>query len=57
MASKRKLPKAPKQSASLDVWKRYEGRLKEVQKHNDQVDRDKSAKKSLIARVLKARKK
>lgn len=57
MASKRKLPKSPKQSASLDVWKRHEQRVKEVQSHNAQLDRDKAAKKALIARVRKQKSK
>lgn len=57
MASKRKLPKSPKQSASLDVWKRHEQRVKEVQAHNAQLDRDKAAKKALIARVRKQKSK
>ena len=57
MAKAKKLPKQPKQSASLEAWKRHEEKVKEVQKHNAQLEKDKSAKKALIARVKKARSK
>jgi hypothetical protein len=51
MAKKRKFPKAPKASASLESWKRYEQRVDEVKKHNAQLERDAEAKKKLIEKV------
>lgn len=51
MAQKRKLPKKPKTSASLEVWKNYEKKVKEVQKHNSQIDREKEQKKKLIQKL------
>jgi hypothetical protein len=55
MAKKRKFPKAPKATASLDTWKRYEDRLDEVKKFNAQVEKDKEAKKKLIEKVRQKR--
>lgn len=51
MAKKRKYPKRPKQSASLQVWKNYEARCKEVDKHNAQLEKDAKAKKSIISKI------
>ena len=48
MAKKRKMPKRPKLSASLDVFKRWEERAKEVKKHNDALDKAKKAKESIL---------
>lgn len=48
MAKKKKLPKALRASASLDSHKRQTEKIKEVLKHNKQVDADKLAKKKLI---------
>lgn len=53
MAKAKKMPKRPKQSASLDTWKRYEQKVKDVKNHNDQLVRDKTAKKNLIAKISK----
>lgn len=57
MAKARKLPKSPKQSASLETWKKHEDKVKEVKKHNAQLLKDKETKKSVIARVRKERSK
>jgi len=53
MAKKKKYPKSPKQSASFDIWKRYEERVKEVDKFNSQLEKYKTAKKTLVQRVSK----
>ena len=55
MATKKKAPKAPKRSASLQVWERYHARLAEVEKHNRSVDADKKKKESLIKRATEKR--
>lgn len=41
---KKKYPKRPSNSASIEVWQRWEKRAAVVKKHNDQIDRDKAAK-------------
>jgi len=53
MAKKRGYPKQPKASSSIDVWKRYEDKVKEIDKYNAQLEKDKKAKKDTIARVKK----
>ena len=48
MPKKYKLPKRPKQSASLAVWERYHERVKETHKKNAQIEADKKKKAALI---------
>lgn len=48
MAKLRKLPKRPKASASLQTWKNWEAKCKEVQKYNRKVEADKKAKSKII---------
>lgn len=55
MAKPKKLPKTPKQSASLETWKKHKEKIVEVRKFNDQLAKDKSAKKALIVQVRKMR--
>jgi len=55
MAKKKSFPKAPKQSASLETWQKYDKKVAEVKKHNAQVDSDKRKKKSLVEKVKKAK--
>lgn len=52
---KRKYPKQPKQSASLEVWQRYKERIKEVDRHNAKILADAKKKKSVIAAIQKAK--
>ena len=47
MAKKRRFPKRPKITASLDAWKRWEERAKEVKKHNDKLEATKKAKQTI----------
>lgn len=54
MAKKRKYPKRPKQSASLETWKNYETKCKEVDKHNAQLEKDKKAKQAIINKVRRS---
>jgi len=51
MAKKRKYPKRPKQSSSLQTWKNYEAKCKEVDRHNAQLEKDAKTKKSIIAKI------
>jgi len=53
MAKYKKYPKTPKASASLDTWKRHEEKVKEVDKFNAQIDKDKAAKKTVMSKVKK----
>lgn len=53
MAKYKKYPKSPKQSASKEVWARHVEKCKDVDKYNAQLDKDKNAKKSLIATAKK----
>lgn len=55
MAKKRKLPKAPKASASLEVHKRHAEKVKEVLAYNRKLEADKVAKKKLIESNKKLR--
>ena len=56
MTKKRKYPKRPKESASLAVWKRYEERVKEVDKYNNSIEKEKNEKKKIIERAKRLRK-
>lgn len=51
MAKLRKLPKRPKQTSSLETWKNWERKCKEVQAYNRQIAKDKKAKQAIISRA------
>jgi hypothetical protein len=55
MAKKRKYPKRPKVSSSLQVWKNYEARCKDVDRYNSQLERDKKAKANLVKKISNRR--
>lgn len=48
MAKLKKLPKKPKQSASLATWMRYDDRVKEVQKQNREIIAQRKRKEQII---------
>lgn len=50
---KPKRPKAPKRSASVAVWERYEKRLKEWKQKLAKMEADKRRKEAIIQRVRK----
>jgi hypothetical protein len=43
----RKFPKRPKQSASLEIWKKWERKYKEVNKHNAAIRKDYETRRKL----------
>ena len=51
MAKLKKLPKAPKASASAETWKKYENRLDEVIKFNSSIKREREQKTKLIEKI------
>jgi len=51
MAKKRKYPKKPKMSSSLQTWKNYEAKCKEVDKFNAKLESEKKQKKTLIQKI------
>lgn len=56
MAQKlKKFPKAPKESASIETWKKYGERVKEVKKFNDAIKKKQADKKKLIESIRKMR--
>lgn len=48
MAKLKKLPKKPKTSATLATWQKYEARVKEVMKYNNQVKAEAKKKENII---------
>lgn len=56
MAKKKKYPKRPKESAPLSTWRRYEERVKEVDKYNNSLEKEKNEKKKIIERAKRLRK-
>jgi hypothetical protein len=48
-----KYPKRPKKSASLEVWGRYNDRIKEIDKRNNEAKTRASKKANLIKSVEK----
>ena len=46
MAKMKKYPKQPKMKASVEVWKRYEERCKEVDRYNNELKRKEAEKKT-----------
>lgn len=55
MAKKKSFPKAPKASASLEVWQKYDKKVADVKKHNAQIESDKRKKKTLMDKTKKAK--
>jgi hypothetical protein len=55
MAKKKKFPKAPKRSASLAVWQRYEQRCKDVAKYNKEIEAKPSKISAIADRIRKMR--
>lgn len=53
MPKLRKLPKAPKNSASLAVWQNYEKRVKEVNSYNNNLKKEAAKKLALIKKLKK----
>ena len=53
MAKMKKYPKQPKMQASVEVWKRYEERCKEVDRYNNELKRKEAEKKRIIDKVKK----
>lgn len=47
MAKKKKYPKRPKASASLETWKNWERRAAEVKKHNNKIEAERKAKQKI----------
>lgn len=54
---KRKYPKQPKASASLQTWQNYHARCKEVDRYNASIVSDKKKKSSIISSVNKLKSK
>jgi len=48
---KKKYPKRPKASSSLQVWQNFERRCKEVDRLNKQAEQQAKQKKALIERT------
>lgn len=53
MARLKKFPKEPKSKASVEVWKRYEAKCREVKKHNDAIQKKSAEKKRMIDQIRK----
>ena len=51
MSKLKKLPKRPRATASLDTWKRYEKKCKEVQSFNRRLETEKKTKAKLIEKT------
>jgi hypothetical protein len=54
---KKKYPKSPKTTSSLQVWEKYKERCKEVDKFNSSIITDKAKKAKLITEVQKLKSK
>ncbi len=53
---KKKYPKLPKSSASLQVWENYRDKCKDVDKYNSNLETEKKKKQSIIEAVKKMKK-
>ena len=53
MAKQKKYPKQPKRKSSVEVWKRYEERCREVDRYNNDLKRREAEKKRIIDKVRK----
>ena len=56
MAKKRKYPKEPKRSASLETWRNYRDKVKEVDKYNAEREKRKKEKERVIADAKRLKK-
>jgi hypothetical protein len=54
---KRKYPKSPKATASSAVWEAHVKKCQEVDKYNNDIDRDKTKVKTLIKKAQSLKKK
>ncbi|MDI9872240.1 hypothetical protein [Flectobacillus roseus] len=54
MAKTKKLPKKPKQSASLETVKKWEAKCNEVRKYNDTLMKQEAEKKKILAKDFKS---
>lgn len=54
MAKLKKLPKKPKSTASLEVWKKWEQKCMEVKKANDQTLKNEAEKKKIQSKDFRA---
>lgn len=50
---KRKYPKAPKKTASLEVWERHRAKCVEVDRYNANIEAAKKKKAGVISQVQK----
>lgn len=57
MAKKKTYPKAPKKTASLEVWNNYKNKCVQVDAANKKMDADKKAKEAVIKSVTVLKKK
>ena len=53
MAKLKKYHKQPKMKSSVEVWKRYEERCREVDRYNNDLKRREAEKKRIIDKVRK----
>lgn len=53
MARLKKFPKEPKSKASVEVWKRYEAKCREIKKYNDAIQKKSAEKKRMIDQIRK----
>ena len=56
MAKKRKDPKEPKRSDSLETWRNYREKVKEVDKYNAELEKRKKEKERVIADAKRLKK-
>jgi hypothetical protein len=54
---KKKYPKSPKKTSSLEVWDKYKVRCKEVDEFNKKIITDKAKKAKVIEEVKKLKSK
>lgn len=55
-AKKIKYPKAPKKTASADVWERHLEKCKEVDKRNSEIEKSLKKKLDIIKKVSQLKK-
>lgn len=53
MAKQKKYPKQPKMKSSVEVWKRYEERCREVDRYNNDLKRREAEKKRIMTKCVK----
>jgi len=52
MAKKPKMPKRPKRSSGIEVWKRYDQRVADWKRKCSKIETDKKTKERLIQKHL-----